>query len=110
MTKALFKYDNSLCSFIELSGHAGYAKSGSDIVCSGITTALYTSINLIDKINHDCFTMSVNEKSGFVHIDFNFLNLNDDDVRIIHLVIKNLIDMLEEIKQSYSKYLKIEIL
>ena len=47
MTKIIVKYDKSLCSFIELSGHAGYARSGYDIVCSGITTATYTSINLI---------------------------------------------------------------
>ena len=51
MTKIIVKYDKSLCSFIELSGHAGYARSGYDIVCSGITTATFTSINLIEKIN-----------------------------------------------------------
>lgn len=110
MTKIIVKYDKSLCSFIELSGHAGYAESGYDIVCSGITTATYTSINLIDKINANCFKLSVNEKSGFLHLDLDYQLLKEQEINLINLIISNLIDMYEEIKRNYPKYLKIEIL
>ncbi len=110
MTKIIVKYDKSVCSFIELSGHAGYANSGYDIVCSGITTATYTSINLIDKINQECYKLNVNEKSGFLHLDLDYQLLNEQEVKFIDLIITNLIDMYEEIKRNYPKYLKIEIL
>lgn len=110
MTKIIVKYDKSLCSFIELSGHAGYADYGHDIVCSGITTATYTSINLIDKINSDCFNLRVDDESGFLHMDLDYQLLTNDETEFIQLIIKNLIDMYEEIKRNYPKYLKIEIL
>jgi uncharacterized protein YsxB (DUF464 family) len=110
MTKIIVKYDKSLCSFIELSGHAGYAKSGYDIVCSGITTATYTSINLIDKINSDCFKLDVKENAGYLHMSLDYQNLSVDQIELIQLIIRNLIDMYEEIKRNYPKYLKIEIL
>lgn len=110
MTKIIVKYDKSLCSFIELSGHAGYAKSGYDIVCSGITTATYTSINLIDKINSDCFKLDVKENAGYLHMSLDYQNLSNEQIDLIQLIIRNLIDMYEEIKRSYPKYLKIEIL
>ena len=110
MTKIIVKYDKSLCSFIELSGHAGYAKSGYDIVCSGITTATYTSINLIDKINSDCFKLDVKENAGYLHMSLDYQNLSNEQIDLIQLIIRNLIDMYEEIKSSYPKYLKIEIL
>ncbi len=110
MTKIIVKYDKSLCSFIEISGHAGYAESGYDIVCSGITIATYTSINLIDKINHHCYKLNVNEKSGFLHLDLDNQLLDEQEIKFIDLIITNLIDMYEEIKRNYPKYLKIEIL
>ena len=106
MTKIIVKYDKSLCSFIELSGHASYARSGYDIVCSGITTATYTSINLIDKINSDCFKLDVNEDA----MRLEYQKLSKEEVEFIQLIIRNLIDMYEEIKRNYPKYLKIEIL
>ena len=110
MTKIIVKYDKSLCSVIELSGHAGYARSGYDIVCSGITTATFTSINLIEKISSDCFKLDVKEDAGYLHMSLEYQNLSDSEIEFIQLIIRNLIDMYEEIKRNYPKYLKIEIL
>ena len=88
----------------------GYAKSGYDIVCSGITTATYTSINLIDKINSECFNLTVNDDAGYLHMSLDYQLLTKEEVELIQLIIRNLIDMYEEIKRNYPKYLKIEIL
>lgn len=109
MTSIIVSFDNNLCSSLEISGHANYAKKGFDIVCSGITVATYTSINLIDKINNKCYVLNVDEKSGYLRFDLNYLNLTKEDIDMIQLIIRNLIDMYEEIKSNYSKYLKIEI-
>ena len=69
MTKIIVKYDKSLCSVIELSGHAGY-----------------------------------------LHMSLDYQLLTKEEVELIQLIIRNLIDMYEEIKRNYPKYLKIEIL
>ena len=110
MTKIIVKYDKSLCSFIELSGHANYADYGHDIVCSGITAATYTSINLIDKLAKDCFKLTVKEEAGYLRIDLDYQSLEQNVVEMIQLIVKNLIDMYEEMKRNYPKNLKIEIL
>lgn len=110
MIKILVKYTNSLCSFVEVSGHANYADRGYDIVCSGVTTATYTSINLIEKVNSKCFKLDVKEAAGFLHLDLNYQGLKNQDIEFIQLIITNLIDMYEEIKRNYPECLKIEIL
>ncbi|MBO4635992.1 MAG: ribosomal-processing cysteine protease Prp [Clostridiales bacterium] len=37
-------------SGIFVSGHSGYAESGSDIVCAGASTLIYTLINSLERI------------------------------------------------------------
>ncbi len=110
MTKATFNYTNDKFISFEIKGHANYAEYGSDIVCSGITTATYTSINLIDKINSECFNLTVNDDAGYLHMSLDYQLLTKEEVELIQLIIRNLIDMYEEIKRNYPKYLKIEIL
>ncbi|MBR2523511.1 MAG: ribosomal-processing cysteine protease Prp [Clostridiales bacterium] len=41
--------DNSIRG-IYVSGHSGYAESGSDIVCAGISTLCYTAANALEDI------------------------------------------------------------
>lgn len=110
MTEIIVSYDKGLCSFITLSGHAGYAEYGKDIVCSGITTATYTSINLIDKISSKCLSLKVDESRGYLHCSLDYQSMDKKDIDFVQLIVKNLIDMYEEIKKDYPKYLKIKIL
>ena len=41
------KKNNSLCGF-DISGHSGYAESGSDIVCSAVSSAVQFTVNLLN--------------------------------------------------------------
>ena len=47
MTTAIFNYQNNQIDSFKIIGHADYAEYGYDIVCSGITTAVFTSLGLI---------------------------------------------------------------
>ena len=50
MTKANFILNNDKKPFAFLiTGHAEYGNYGEDIVCSSITTAVFTTLNLLDK-------------------------------------------------------------
>ena len=104
MTKAKFFYEKSLFSKLEISGHSGYAEYGSDIVCSGISSAVLTSINLIDKYTKN-YQLEQDEDKGYLCFILNDLN---DDKNIL-LIIENLIEVLEQIESSYPKNLKITI-
>lgn len=105
MTKAKFIYENNLFSKLEISGHSGYADYGSDIVCSGISSAVLTSINLIDKYTKD-YQLTQDGKKGYLCFILNDFNNNENH---ISLIIENLIEVLEQIESSYPKNLKITI-
>ena len=86
MTKAKFFYEKNLFSRLEISGHSGYAEYGSDIVCSGISSAVLTSINLIDKYTKN-YQLEQDEDKGYLCFILNDLNdiknnetLNNDEV------------------------------
>ncbi len=47
MIRAVFQQNNGrLCGF-SVSGHAGYADAGADIVCAAVTSAVQLAANLI---------------------------------------------------------------
>lgn len=55
MIKAVFYRSNgSLCGF-DVSGHAGYAEKGNDIVCAAVSSAVMMTVNAItDILNVEC--------------------------------------------------------
>ena len=53
MIKAKFTKTDDHFTNLEISGHAEYAEYGKDIVCSAVTAAFSTTINLIDRIGLD---------------------------------------------------------
>lgn len=48
---------------IELSGHAGYAPSGKDIVCASVSSVYFTLINTLEEFDKDYF---LKEEDPFV--------------------------------------------
>ena len=64
------KFNNNLFQSLEVSGHSGYKTNGSDIVCSAISTAVFTSINLIDKkCGNDSYQLTQKEDQGYLFFE-----------------------------------------
>lgn len=105
MTKANFILNNENKPYaFRISGHAEYGNYGEDIVCSGITAATFTTLNLLDKLlKQEDYTLIQNEDTGL--IDFK-LNKTDD---LSLLIIQNLLDILINIEEQYPQNLKIII-
>ena len=85
---------------IEVSGHAGYAKSGEDIVCASISTACILTANLIDKLDLRYNILDLVCEEGYFRLQVNTL---DKTTRIIF---DNLVDTLDDLSGQYPKYLK----
>ena len=83
---------------ITIKGHSGYAESGKDIVCASVSSMVITSINAIVRIDNTA--ISFDEKNG---VEINILKHNE----IVDKLILNLIELLNELKQKYSKYIEI---
>ena len=105
MTKAIFKFSNNLFQSLEVSGHSGYQTYGSDIVCSAISTAVFTTINLIDKkYGNNSYHLIQKEDKGYLFFEM----IKIEDIDFVNLVFDNLYDMLKDIEKDYQKFLQVK--
>ena len=84
---------------LELTGHAGYADYGKDIVCASVSTLVVCSINNMKSIDKD----SVDYKDNGNKITIKVFNNDYSEI-----IFENLIQMLEELAKDYPKNIKIE--
>ena len=99
MIKIKVNKDNENYKSISIKGHAGYAEEGFDIVCASVSSIAITTVNAI--INIDENAISYSEEDGL--IEMNILKSNE----IITKLLDNMVNMLEELKEQYKKYIEI---
>ncbi len=90
---------NDVIERVKVTGHAGYADLGKDIVCASVSTMVITSVNAIYRFNSEVITVSKND--GFVQI---VVNIHDD---ITDNLLENLVACLSNLAESYEKNIKI---
>ncbi len=83
-------------------GHAGFAESGSDIVCAAVSALIITTINSIEQFTSDTFHIEEDEESG--HIDFKIVSKPSNES---NLLLNSLLLGLNGIREDYGKkYIK----
>ena len=92
---------------ITFDGHAGYDFSGRDIVCTAISMILQVSVNAILEFDSECDRSSIYyvhkpENNNFAKLEI--LNHTEYNKKII----KNMMEMLEDIEKQYPNNIKIE--
>ena len=78
-------------------GHSGYAESGSDIICAGVSALVINTINSIDALTTSSFHLDTEEESGL--IDFTFEEVADHDAQ---LLVESMILGLPGIQNDYG--------
>lgn len=63
---AIYKNAENLITGFKVSGHAGYAEAGSDVVCSAVSALVINTINSIEHFTSDKFTYDQDEKNGLL--------------------------------------------
>ena len=85
-------------NIITISGHANYDNYGNDIVCSSVSSIVYTTIN------------------GILNINSNSLHVTDEDTLTIEVLssdlvtnklIENMMLLLSEVENKYPKNISI---
>lgn len=84
---------------ITITGHAGFAEHGKDIVCASVSSIVITSINAALRYDED--SLKYTESDGFVSIDI----LSEDE--FVQIIIDNMLAMLNELALTYKKNIKI---
>ena len=83
---------------LKITGHAGYADKGKDIVCASASSIILSSINLAIEFNSNVkYTDDLN-KIEIIN------NTNDENVQ---KVFSNMILSLEELERQYPDNIKI---
>ena len=88
----------------DISGHAGYAEQGEDIVCAAVSALVITTVNSIERFTDDETSCVTDEDTG--SIEFRFINTPSHDAG---LLLDSMILGLEEIEDSseHEEYIDI---
>ena len=84
---------------IIISGHANYDDFGKDIVCASASSIIITSVNACLKFDNSSLNYKKEKDKLIIDIKSNEYN--------IKLIINNMIDMLEELAETYNKNIMI---
>lgn len=99
MIKVRIRKENDTILSIKCNGHAKYAEYGKDIVCASFSTMIITTINAILEI----------DKNAINYTDSNNLEIvNIKKDNITNSLLKNLVNMIYELKENYDKNIDIK--
>ncbi len=101
MTKAKFLFCKDVIVSFELGGHSGAGKSGTDIVCSAVSSAVYMAANTILEI------MKIEAKAEVTDGYFKF-EMNLEDSKKAKVITDGLYLHLGELQGQYPNNLKLE--
>ena len=89
-------------------GHTGYAPSGQDIVCAGVSTLLQTAVLGLQELADVALQVKQEPKSGLLHC---WLGETADEAKLVKAdLILNLTYLgLQQIATDYQKYVQISL-
>ena len=79
-----------------ISGHAGYAKEGYDIICSAVSALAVTTVNAIDTLAH--VYVEAEESDGYISCQFP-KGINPEGTLLMDAMILG----MQQIRESYGK-------
>ncbi len=100
-----------------VSGHAGYAEPGADIICSAVSAVVYTVLGYIDEVvaKQNGSKVFYEESDGFIRWERSSLipsseeNLDQLSGEKLDAVLQAMVIGLTQIRKSYGKkYLSIQ--
>lgn len=94
---SVYTGDGKITGF-RLTGHAGFARSGSDIVCAAVSILVMNTINAVESFTGDTFQYEEDEEKGL--IEFRVLS---DMSGGTELLLKTLFLGLSDIQKEYGK-------
>lgn len=94
------KLHQGLIQELLVRGHAGYAESGKDLVCAGVSCIMYGTYNALVELSKDGFSYKLNE--GYFKIN------TDKTDTITQTVLKTALVQLETMHTSYADYIKMK--
>lgn len=98
MIKVRMKYKSNMIEEISISGHAGYADKGKDLICAAVSSISIGLCNAIDKL----------KVTADIEIGDNIIKISNIGVdELSQTVLKTGIIQLQTVEEQANKYLEI---
>lgn len=99
MIKVRIKYKSNLINELNISGHAGYADKGKDLICAAVSSISIGLCNAIDEL----------KATANIEIGDNIIKISDIGVdELSQTVLKTAIIQLQTVEEQANKYLEIK--
>ncbi len=99
MISSVFKKNNGQIDSVKVTGHAGFAKKGADIVCAAVSTAVIMTANALECLKVDK-KVNLVVKEGYFEANI----VSHDSV--VDGLFANLEYTFNELVKEYPKYMK----
>ena len=100
MVKVCVVSKEGLLKKIEISGHADSDVKGHDLVCAGVSSIAFGTLNALDEMASESVDLIVDQQ-----IRIEVLNLLDEKCQVI---LQTMMIQLATVEQQYSKYIEIK--
>jgi uncharacterized protein YsxB (DUF464 family) len=90
-----------------VSGHAGFAEEGSDIVCSAVSILVINTINAIEAFTGEkAKALADDQNGGFIEYSFTDIKsgIKNHDAQ---LLLETMVMGLKDIGNEYNRYIKV---
>ena len=108
MTSIKIEKQNDYIVCVECSEHTGFAESGKDIVCAGVSSITQTAVLAIKKLTSIKHEFEVNQKKGFLKLQLTDID-NSQNFHDAQIILKAMLCGLEDLQKQYPKYIKLEV-
>lgn len=109
MIHASFKKKAQKWVAYEISGHAGYADNGYDIVCAAVSVLATNTCNGIERLANYQPIVDVEETlGGFLYVEI-LDDISEEATFITQILVQNLYDGLQDVAKEYPDFVKVTV-
>lgn len=106
MTTVTVRRDERGVRALSVSGHAGFARSGRDIVCAAASILITTCANALESVAKVIPVVEVDEHSAAITVALPD-TLSPEEEHDAHIVMETTLRGFSDVAQEYPNYLKI---
>jgi len=108
MTKIEIKKQNENIICVESSGHTGFADSGKDIVCAGVSCIIQTAVLGIQKLTDIKHNVIIDENKGYLKLELIDIE-NSQSFHDAQVILSTMLVGLKDLQKQYPNYIKLEV-
>jgi uncharacterized protein YsxB (DUF464 family) len=106
MIKVTFNAPQERIISFTMSGHADFAKKGSDIVCAGASAVSFGTVNAIMSLTDVLPEIEQGQDGGYLRCMIPE-NISAESAEKVQLLLNAMLVSLQTIERDYGKYMKV---